>query len=149
MIIAIPVEYCIYHQTTIEEEYMALKYRAPSGNYDGYWVGYPNEEGRYPEQIVSNTILGIVVFQDITAHKKASALTDPLKLVKKSEETTEYRPEPPHEANDQGTRNTRIIRGKLQGIRCRAYLPTQDGNYAMVEFSTPRNLIRKTEWPSE
>ncbi len=143
---SILVEYCIYHQTTIEEEYMVKIYGKEYGH---LWVGYPDTLKKYPEQIVSNTVQGTLSFQDIPDGKEPSALTDSLKLISKAEEVTEYLPAPPHKAGDQGTRNTRTIRGKLLGIRCRVYVPTQDGSYAMKEFSNPSTLLKKTKWVAE
>jgi len=147
----LPVEYCIYHQTTVKEEYMITVYDDGqhffgSASHSPVWVGDPRETDKYPEQVVSNTIRGTVCFQDVPKGKKSTALTDPLKLVEKAQEMAKYPSDLPHEVGDRGTRNTRILRGKLLGIRCRVYVPTEAGNYAMVEFSTPGSLTSKTEW---
>lgn len=139
------VEYRIYHQTTIEEEYMTARYTTDYGLYSGAWVGYPNTGDKYPEQIVSNIVQGAFSPQEVPKQKKITMLTNPLKLVEKAKERANYYTPSP-KAGDQGTRNFRIIRGKLLGICCRVYAPTQAGNYAMAEFSTPNSLIRKTEW---
>ena len=50
---------------------------------------------------------------------------------------------------DKGTRNTRKIEGDLLGICYRVYVPTPQGNMAMMEFSEPKSLISRTEWPGE
>ena len=50
---------------------------------------------------------------------------------------------------DRDTCNTRTIEGELLGIRYRVYLPTPNGNWAMMEFAEPKRLLKETTWPSE
>jgi len=155
----IAVEYCIYHQTTIQERVKnsfygagkTVRIQTETGWRDRYdppaW--YSSRDSKYtkrPERTVSNTIKGSFYIQDIPSGEKVQILTDPFKLVKKAEEGTTY-PNPPQE-NKKGTLNKRTIKGNLLGIRCRVYVPTQAGNYAMVEFSSPSSLINRTEWVS-
>lgn len=139
------VEYCIYHQTAIKEEFMVLEYTA-SYSREPIWAGYPAKNGKKPDQVVSNTIWGTVFFQEIPSEEKSIANTDSVKIVKKSQEKTEYRPAPSHKTGDRGTRNTRTIEGELLGIRCRVYVPTEAGNYAMIEASSPNSLRLNTDW---
>lgn len=141
------VEYCIYHQTSIKEEFMVLEY-TDSYSSAPIWAGYPSKNEKKPDIVVSNTVRGTIVFQEIPSEEKSTATTDSVKIVKKSQEKTEYRPAPPHKTGDRGTRNTRIISGELLGIRCRVYVPTQAGNYAMIETSSPPSLRLNTEWLS-
>jgi hypothetical protein len=142
------IDYCVYHQTTIEEKYMVTRYTTEYGLTSGGWVGNPNEGSNYPEQTVSNIVKGTLFFQDIAAHNKAAEMTAPLNLVEKSREMATYQPASP-KVGDSGTRNTRTIKGELLGIRYRVYVPTQGGSYALLEVSNPNNLTARTIWPEE
>jgi hypothetical protein len=141
----IVIEYCIYHQTTIQEESRKSFYGAgktvrvttETGTYDRYdppaW--YSSRDDKYeklPKQTVTNTVQGIVCLGTVPPGEKVAVLSDPVKIVKKSQERTTY-PNPP-QINTRGTLNRRTIEGELTEIRCRVYVPTEAGNYAMLEF---------------
>ncbi len=149
------LEYCIYHPSVIKEKVMKAIYTEtaspyhlkPDDRYIGYephWVGYEGNK-RLPKKTVSNTIQKTVRFENIAKGTRSTKQTEALNLVGKSEERANYYTASP-KVGDRGTRNTRTIEGKILGIRCRVYVPTQDGNYAMVEFSNPSSLKSKTEW---
>jgi len=138
----IRVEYCIYHQTTINEIFKETVFRE-GGEMSGWWPRSAGE--RLPEKTVLNTIRGTFHFRNISNREELAETTDSMKLVDHASEIKSEHTNCP-EPGDRGTRNIREIEGELLGIRYRVYLPTPAGHMAMMEFSDPKNLINQTEW---
>lgn len=135
------VEYCIYHQTIIQEEFKKCIFQGP------YW--HSSRDDKYedlPEKTIEKYVTETLLFRNIAAGEKISLSTDSVKVTEDIE--LSYYPIRP-KIGAEGTRNKRTIKGKLLGIRYRVYLPTQAGNYSMLEDSSPSSLIRKTEWPTD
>lgn len=142
------IEYCIYHQTVIDEESEETRFNKAAGGMSGWYPA--GHVDNYPEQTVSHIMHGSFGLKTLPNREEKTKTTKSLKLVPRATEIKSTPLSPaPHETGNKGTRNTREIEGELLGIRCRIYIPTPQGNMAMMEFSDPKNLLRKTEWPDE
>jgi len=125
------IEYCIYSQTKTEQT-----------TQPGHWVYGPDggfivtgSAVELPDLLTSDNISGTFV------------LTAPYReeIKKRTDKITFY----DSYRDKGGGANLETRDSELLGIRYRVYLPTPNGEYAMMEFAEPKKLLKETEWPSE
>ena len=143
----ITIQYCIYHQTVIKEEFSETELRDVGTQWAGWYLKGPVK--KFKPQTVSNCIQGTFKINSIADRDTEEEQTKALKLVAKADESKSESNSGEHVNGTRGTRNTRTIEGKLLGIRYRVYLPTPNGNWAMMEFAEPKSLLTQTTWPGE
>jgi hypothetical protein len=143
----ITIQYCIYHQTKIEEEVSETELRDVGSDMAGWHLS--GSVKKLAPRTVTNYIKGAFKIESIEDLSKENKLTSFVKLVEKSTEIKSKSISEKHINGARGTRNTRTIEGKLLGIRYRVYLSTPNGNWVMREFAEPKSLLNETIWPGE
>lgn len=143
----IKFEYCIYHQTEIEEMISETE-RVNAGTDMAGWAPVGSPQFLEPVTVL-NTISGTLEIKTLSEREKKSVHTSAVRLIEEAEEFKSENASGELVNGTRGKRNTRNIKGKLMGIRYRVYLPTPNGEYAMMEFAEPKKLLKTTEWPSE
>lgn len=122
------IEYCIFSQTEIQET-------TQPGGWGDYGFNATGPAVERPDQLISDnksgTILLTVPYREEIKHS--------------TEEISFY----DNYRISNGGANLEIRESELLGIRYRVYLPTPNGEYAMMEFAEPEELLEETEWPSE
>jgi hypothetical protein len=131
----IKIEYCIYHQCTIDETFMTMEY-IEKKNANGY---FPLETKKLPRRVVSNVTGGSWLIPEMNNRNKEELQTKEIRL----RQGSEYKSD-----NYKLTRNTRKIDDELLGIRIRLYIPLKSGEKAMKEFFFPDTLEKTTRWVS-
>ncbi len=152
----IKVKYCIYHQAEIENEVKKGAWTPlERGGGGGLSVNTTEE---LPEQTLLTALIGEFSIHNLLKRDTSTEKTKTIKCIK---EVTEYYDEPPaglrretwqiiHYGNPiRIKRYERTLDCDILGIRTRVFLPTSDGNYAMMEFAEPKSLLKETVWPVE
>jgi len=138
----VKIEYCVYHQTEIDEHILETEYREESNGW------HPVGATEYlPKQVVINTVIGKISIPELFVKARVVKLTKPFRLMDDQREI-KTPPRPNRKDRDHSTRNVRMIDGELLGIRYRVYLPLASGGYMMKEFAEPKSLLKKTDWPA-
>ena len=143
----IEIEYCIYHQYTIDETFMKTEAVEVDEDGDlvedgekGKVIGYRTlKTEKLPRRVVFNVTGGSWVIPEMIDKKKKEQKTKEIRLRRGSESKFEH---------EEMTRNTRKVNDELLGIRVRLYIPLKSGDKAMKEFSFPNNLVKTTTWVS-
>ncbi len=137
------IEYCVYSQTEVEKTTQPGRIDAMSVSYDGPY-GSPTVSGgfvatgpakEHPDQLLSHETSGTFNINQLQRREVIERTT---------ERTVFY----DNYTRKGGGQNRTLKDSKLLGIRYRVYLPTPNGNWAMMEFAEPESLLKETEWPS-
>ena len=143
----IKIQYCIYHKAKVEAELLTTRFddisAGPSGVSGGEII---LDREKLPKRTAIDIVRGCFSIDQLAGKEEAVFKTQQVVTPGKVQQR-----ELPQkgQAITSGKDKSREIDCEVLGIRYRVYLPTPNGNYAMMEFAEPKKLLKETEWPEE
>ena len=128
------------HENTQKDRISETELRDVGSNMAGW--NLVGSAQKFDSRTASNYIQDTFKIEFLEDRDEEIKQTQALKLVAKATESKSKSILGKRVNGARGTRNTRTIEGELLGIRYRVYLPTPNGNWAMMEFAEPKRLIK-------